>query len=261
MPVIQLQSATKIYRKSHLGREKESVGISDVTLEIERGEAFGLLGLNGSGKTTTIKLLLGLLYPTKGKVSVLGKVMPDLDVLSRIGYLPEAAYINKYLTGREAVTLFAKLSGIAHQSIKGTVESVLEKVGMRQTAHKRVSEYSKGMAQRISIAQALLHDPDILILDEPITGLDPLAIREIRELVLWLKRMGKTIFLSSHSISEVEKVCDRIGILVNGRVDRLITADEWKDKKGWLEDAFTKTVKRSENIGPLKFDMTERISP
>jgi ABC-2 type transport system ATP-binding protein len=183
----------------------------------------------------------------------MGKVMPDLTALQRIGYLPEAAYINKYLTGREAVTTFAHLSGIARKELRDKVEQTLSHVGMTAAADKRISDYSKGMMQRISIAQALLHNPDILVLDEPITGLDPLAIREIRELVLWLKNQGKTILLSSHSISEVERICDRIGILVSGRMSTLLSSSEWEGKKGHLEDIFTGTVTRSENIGPLNF--------
>lgn len=253
MAVIRVQNVTKIYRRSHLGRVKESIGVSNIDFEIKKGEAFGLLGLNGSGKTTTIKLLLGLLVPTKGRVEVLGQDMPDLEALKHIGYLPEAAYINKFLTGFEAVSMFAQLSGVPCRDVKKRTEYILDQVGMTAAAGKRISEYSKGMVQRISIAQALLHDPDILILDEPITGLDPLAIREIRELVLWLKEQGKTIVLSSHSISEVERICDRIGILVSGRIEKFATSMEWKNKKGHLEDIFTDTAARSEHIGPLRF--------
>jgi ABC-2 type transport system ATP-binding protein len=248
-----LEFVSKIYRRSHLGKTKESIGISDISLEVKKGEVFGLLGLNGSGKTTTIKLLLGLLFPTKGKVEVLGQKMPSLSALKKIGYLPEAAYLNKYLTGRDAVTLFAQLSEIPSQDLQSKIEAILQKTGMSIAADKRISEYSKGMAQRISIAQALVHDPEILILDEPITGLDPLAIREMRELVLWMKNQGKTVVLSSHNISEVERVCDRIGILVAGKLSRVILSEEWKDKKGWLEEVFGETVVRSDQVGPLKF--------
>jgi ABC-2 type transport system ATP-binding protein len=253
MAIIRFRNVTKIYKKSHLGRVKKSTGIAGLNLEINRGEAFGLLGLNGSGKTTTIKLLLGLLYPNEGEVDVFEKQMPDLGVLKKIGYLPEAAYINKYLTGREAVGLFARLCGYTGRQAKEITDQALRRVGMEAAADKRVGDYSKGMVQRISIAQALLHDPEILVLDEPITGLDPLAIREIRELVLWLKQQGKTILISSHSISEVERVCDRIGILVSGQLEKVISSEEWKDKKGKLEDMFVGTVVRSDQVGPLQF--------
>jgi len=252
MALIEFSNVTKIYKKSHLGRVKKSSGISGLNLHIEQGEAFGLLGLNGSGKTTTIKLLLGLLYPSEGQVKVFEKVMPDLSILGRIGYLPEAAYINKYLTGREAVSLFARLSGLSGIKVDLASEKILHQVGMESAADKRVADYSKGMVQRISIAQALLHDPAILVLDEPITGLDPLAIQEIRELVLGLKKQGKTINLSSHSISEVERICDRIGILVSGRMEKIVSSEEWTNKKGRLEEIFTNTVVRSDGVGPLQ---------
>lgn len=253
MTLIRFDNVTKIYRKSHLGRTKEFTGLSEFNLEIVAGEAFGLLGLNGAGKTTAIKLLLGLLYPTSGRVEVLGQMMPDLTVLGKLGYLPEVAYINKFLTGREAVSMFATLSGLTGADAKAAVEKILHKVGMTSSADKKVSEYSKGMMQRISIAQALLHDPQILVLDEPITGLDPLAIKEMRELVLWLKQQGKTIVISSHSISEAEQICDRVGILVGGRLVKVLSSDQWRNKKGWLEDVFAATVTRTDAIGALDF--------
>lgn len=253
MSQVHFNNVTKIYRKTHLGRTREFSGLIDFNLEIQPGEAFGLLGLNGAGKTTAIKLLLGLLYPTKGHVKVLGRMMPDLKVLEKIGYLPEVAYINKFLTGHEAVSLFATLSGYSGRKATTAVETILQKVGMTTASQKRVSEYSKGMTQRISIAQALLHDPDILVLDEPITGLDPLAIKEMRELVLWLKSQGKTIVISSHSISEAEQICDRVGILVNGRLVKIIESKDWRKKKGWLEEIFAETVLGSESIGALNF--------
>jgi len=250
--VIKLENVTKRYRRAHLGRVKETLGLSAVSLEIKSGEVFGLLGLNGSGKTTTIKLILGLHYPSAGTVEVLNQPMPDLDVLAKIGYLPEGAYINRYLTGREALDLFAALSKVPPSSRRQRVDDILKKVGMTHAADKRISEYSKGMLQRISLAQTLIHDPDILVLDEPVTGLDPLAVREVRQLVLWLKSRGKTIFFSSHDISEVEKVCDRIGILANGRLAALIDQSEWKGREGRLEDIFSSTVVRSE-VEPIQF--------
>jgi ABC-2 type transport system ATP-binding protein len=253
MKIIQLENVTKIFRKSHLGRVKVTTGIENVNLEINPGEVFGLLGLNGAGKTTTIKLLLGLLFPTNGKVTVSGQTMPNLDVLKKIGYLPEAAYINKVLTGREAVNIFAKLSKMPAKERKWAVIDILEKVGMTKSADKKIGEYSKGMVQRISMAQALIHNPDILIMDEPITGLDPLAILEVRQLILWLKAQGKTVFLSSHNISEVEKVCDRIAILTNGHLATVVESKEWANKEGKLEEIFTSTVQRTESIGPLHF--------
>lgn len=253
MKVIKLEKVTKIYIKSHLGKVQRTTGVEDINFEIPKGEVFGLLGLNGSGKTTIIKMMLGLLYPTKGFVSVLGKNMPDTESLKRVGYLPEAAYLNKYLTGRETVRLFLGISDTQKKLSEEMVGSVLERVGMTGFAEKRLSDYSKGMLQRISIAQALVHDPEILIFDEPITGLDPLALKEVRQLIMWLKAKGKTVFFSSHNISEVEKVCDRIGILVNGKLASVVKQPEWEGKEGSLEDIFINIVKKSDRVGPLSF--------
>jgi len=253
MNVIELDNVTKIYRRSHLGRVTETLAVRGLSLEIKRGEVFGLLGLNGSGKTTTIKLLLGLLRATTGTVRVLGNLMPDLRVLESVGYLPEAAYLNRSLTGREAVSLFATLSHIPKMKRKATVTQILQNVGMTAAADRRIGDYSKGMLQRIGMAQALVHQPELVIFDEPITGLDPLAVKEIRQLVAWLKSQGKTVFLSSHDISEVEKVCDRIAILAGGRLATVVEQSQWRGQEGRLEELFASTVKRSENIGSLQF--------
>ena len=253
MNVIELDQVTKIYRRSHLGRVRETVGVKNLSLTVKAGEAFGLLGLNGSGKTTTIKLLLGLLRPTSGVVRVLGKTMPDLSVLKRVGYLPEAAYLNRSLTGREAVSLFATLSRIPRAGRQTAIPRILQQVGMERAADRKIGEYSKGMLQRIGMAQALVHEPELVIFDEPITGLDPLAVKDIRQLVAWLKSQGKTVFLSSHDISEVEKVCDRIAILAGGELAETAELKEWRGQEGRLEDLFASTVRRTENIGALHF--------
>lgn len=259
MDVIKYDRVTKIYRRSHLGRTKTSLGVAELSLEIKQGEVFGLLGLNGSGKTTAIKLLLGLLRPTEGKVEVTGRLMPNLDSLKKIGYLPEAAYINKYLTGREAVGIYSKLARMPRPGREKAISDILCKVGLSESCDRPISGYSKGMMQRVSMAQALVHDPEILVMDEPVTGLDPLAIQELRGLILWLKKQGKTVFLSSHNISEVEKVCDRIGILAAGRLVALLDHNEWRNQPGKLEQVFASTVKRTESIGPLRFVETAAV--
>jgi ABC-2 type transport system ATP-binding protein len=254
MNAVRFQKTGKIYRRSHLGRVSETIGLEDVDLEIVSGEVFGLLGLNGSGKTTALKLIMGLHWPTTGDVEVFGRRMPDVAVLSRIGYAPESAYLNKALTGRENLRLFAALSGIASSGRDTRVKAMLEKVGLGHAADKRLSEYSKGMLQRASLAQALIHDPDLVVLDEPVTGLDPLAIKEVRSLILWLRAHGKTVLFSSHDISEVEKVCDRIGILSGGKLVKVMAQSQWQGKPDFLEAAFAASVIRTDGVGAIHLD-------
>ena len=254
MNALRFQNVGKTYRRSHLGRLTETVGLSGLDLEVRQGEVFGLLGLNGSGKTTAIKLLMGLHLPTTGDVEVLGRRVPDVDVLARIGYAPEAAYLNKSLTGRENLRLFAALSRVPAAGREAKVEAMLKKMGLDRAMDRRLSEYSKGMLQRASLAQALIHEPELVVLDEPVTGLDPLAIKEVRALILWLKSKGKTVLFSSHDISEVEKVCDRIGILSGGRLAKTMTQDEWRGRPDALENAFAASVTRTDGVGEIKLD-------
>lgn len=248
---VSLQKVGKKYRKSHLGKTTETIGLSSLDLTIARGEVYGLLGLNGSGKTTTIKLIMGLHLPTTGQVEVFGAAMPDVETLRLIGYAPESAYLNRSLTGREILNLFAALSRIPRDRRAKLVQNALEKFGLAKAADRRTSEYSKGMLQRISLAQALLHDPELVILDEPITGLDPLAVREVRELILWLKKQGKTVLFSSHDISEAERVCDRVGILSAGRLVRELKRKDWSGRDNALEEIFAAEVKRSDGVGDI----------
>lgn len=254
MDALRFSRVGKVYRKSHLGTLTETVGLVDLDLTVARGEVFGLLGLNGSGKTTAIKLLMGLHLPTTGDVEVLGRRVPDVEVLARIGYAPEAAYLNRSLTGRETLRLFAALSRVPDPEREERVETMMAEVGLAHALDRRLSEYSKGMLQRASLAQALIHDPELVILDEPVTGLDPLAIKEVRALILWLKAKGKTVLFSSHDISEVEKVCDRIGILSGGRLAKTMTQDEWRGRPDALEDAFAAAVTRTDGVGEIRLD-------
>lgn len=254
MTALTFRGVSKTYRRSHLGKVTETVGLAGLDLEVAAGEVFGLLGLNGSGKTTTIKLLMGLHLPTLGEVSVLGRRVPDVDVLARIGYAPESAYLNKSLSGRENLRLFAALSRLPRAGREERVSEMLDRVGLAKAADRPLSEYSKGMLQRASLAQALIHDPELVVLDEPVTGLDPLAIKEVRALILWLKGKGKTVLFSSHDISEVEKVCDRIGILSGGRLAKVMTQNEWRGKPDALESVFAATVTRTDGVGEIRLD-------
>jgi ABC-2 type transport system ATP-binding protein len=254
MNALRFQKVGKIYRRSHLGKLTETVGLDGLDLDVAQGEVFGLLGLNGSGKTTAIKLLMGLHLPTTGDVEVLGRRVPDLEALARIGYAPEAAYLNKSMTGRENLRLFAALSRVPGDVREKKVADMLDRMGLSRAADKRLSEYSKGMLQRASLAQALIHDPELVILDEPVTGLDPLAIKEVRAMILWLKSKGKTVLFSSHDISEVEKVCDRIGILNGGRLAKVMTQADWRGKTDALENAFAASVTRTDGVGEIRLD-------
>ena len=239
---LSFKDVTKVYVRSHLGRTYRARGIDKLTLELHPGEVFGLLGLNGSGKTTTMKLALGLLRPTTGHISVFGQPAGDPRSLAQIGYLPELPYFYPYLTPREVLSLYGRLSGLSGSALTEHVKAAIERVGLVATADRKMSEFSKGMLQRVGVAQALQHEPKILVLDEPVSGLDPLAIAEFRELFQRLNEEGKTILLSSHSISEVEKLCHRVGILSDGRLVRLLDHKQWEGEPGRLERLFVDTI-------------------
>ncbi|OGR82308.1 MAG: hypothetical protein A2902_00895 [Elusimicrobia bacterium RIFCSPLOWO2_01_FULL_64_13] len=248
-PALKLEGLTKFYRRPNLGRARLVRGVEDVTLEVKRGEVFGLIGPNGSGKTTLIKLILGLLFPTSGHVEIDGSSALESRSRERIGFLPEVPYFYRTLTAREVLRFYGRLSGVPEKSLADRIESVLSRVRMRDHAHRLMREFSKGMLQRVGLAQAMLHDPDLLIFDEPVTGLDPVGLREMRELLVELNRAGKTIFFSSHSISEVEKVCHRVGMIVNGRLESVIEQAEWSRSGTGLEELFIRTVTRSGSLG------------
>jgi len=239
MTAIKTDSLTKIYTRSHLCRKYISPGIKNINLEVNEGEIFGLLGLNGSGKTTTLKLLVGLLNATSGRISILGNPMPDRSKLNLIGYLPEMPYFQKFFTGRETLDFYAELAGGVS---RGRIGEIIESLGMTAYINKRIGEFSKGMMQRLTIAQTLLNDPPVFIFDELVSGLDPLGIRDMRNFVLDLKKKGKTVFFSSHLISEVEKVCDRVGIIHSGRLVRIVGQNEWNSTT--LENIFLKTIEK-----------------
>ena len=213
---IETISLTKIF-SDWWGRAKV-YAVDDLNLQIRPNEVFGLLGPNGSGKTTTIKMLLGLLYPTKGHALLLGGQGADPKINARIGFLPEESYLYRFLNARETLDFYGRLFGLAPKVRKMRTEALLEMVGLKAVARRPVGTYSKGMARRIGLAQALINDPDLLILDEPTTGLDPIGTRQIKDLMVKLAGRGKTILLCSHLLADVEDVCDRIAILYGGRV-------------------------------------------
>lgn len=214
-PVVQAIGLTKVFRD--FWHRKRVVAVDNLDLDIRRNEVFGLLGPNGSGKTTAIKMLLGLLYPSRGRISVLNRPPTDVEVKARIGYLPEESYLYRFLDARETLDYYGRLFQIPRQDRRRRVEQLLDMVGLARQARRRVGEYSKGMARRIGLAQALINDPELLILDEPTTGLDPLGTREIKDLINHLRVKGKTILLCSHLLADVEDVCQRVVVLYGGK--------------------------------------------
>ncbi len=215
MPVVETAGLCKTFRD--FWRRPRVEAVKDLSLDIRPGEVFGLLGPNGSGKTTTIKMLLGLLYPTRGRISVFGKPPTDVSVKARIGFLPEESYLYRFLVAHETLDYYGRLFQLPHRARRDRAERLLDMVGLRHEAKRRVGEYSKGMARRIGLAQALINDPEFLILDEPTSGLDPIGARQIKDVIRDLGRKGKTILLSSHILADVEDVCDRVTILYGGQ--------------------------------------------
>jgi ABC-2 type transport system ATP-binding protein len=248
-PILKLEHVTKIFRRSHLGRVRETTGLQDVSFEVRPGEVFGLLGLNGAGKTTVMKLLLGLLFPSSGKVDILGRPPADPQARRQVGYLPEVPYFYRHLSAREVLRFYGRLSGLSPAALARRMEEVLAFVRLSENAHRPMREYSKGMLQRASLAQALIHDPAVLFFDEPVTGLDPLGLKEMRDMIAGLNAAGKTVFFSSHNISEVEKLCHRVGILVRGRLAREISRADWEKAPDRLEGLFVDTVSADPNSG------------
>ncbi len=218
-PVVITSDLRKVYRTGFFLNQKV-VSLKSCSLTVHKGETFGLLGPNGAGKTTLLKLLLGIIRPTSGRGSLLGKPLGDRSVKQSIGYLPENAYLYDYLTGWECLQLAAGLFQIPRSVQRQRIPQLLELVGLSKSdaCKKQMRRYSKGMLQRVGMAQALINNPEVIFLDEPMSGLDPVGRYQIREIILALKKSGKTIFFNSHILSEVEQVCDRVAILTQGEL-------------------------------------------
>ena len=280
-PVIQIRNLTKTYR-DFWGRKKVQA-LNSLSLEVNKGEVFGLLGPNGSGKTTTMKLLLGLLFPTDGEISILGKPASDVSKNEKIGYLPEESYLYRFLNAEETLDFYGRLCDISAEERKQRTNELIEMVGLQHARRRQLKEYSKGMTRRIGLAQALINNPDLVLLDEPTSGLDPEGSQDMKRLIENLRDQGKTVVMCSHLLADVQDVCDRIAILYGGelkelgRVEDLLkeqhetqfvtshlddtAVDEIKavlDKHGAslktcghptssLEDLFMKTVQRSKD--------------
>ncbi len=199
-------------------RRRRLFAVDGLTLQVDQGEIFGFVGPNGAGKTTTIKMLMGLIFPTAGQAFIFDAPIPSHASKKRIGYLPEHPAFHEFLTGREAMSFFAALSELTGSVAARRCDELLELVGLTAAADRQIRKYSKGMQQRLGIAQALVADPSFVILDEPMSGLDPVGRREVRDLILELKRAGKTVFFSTHILPDVETLCDRVGIIMKGRL-------------------------------------------
>jgi ABC-2 type transport system ATP-binding protein len=214
---IETENLTKDYPFGFL-HLKTKRSLEGLTMQVESGEVFGFLGPNGAGKSTTIKLLVGLIFPTLGTARILGKPISDIEMHRDIGYLPEQPYFYDYLTATELLDYFARIHNLTAADRRERVERMLKKVGLETARKIQLRKYSKGMLQRVGLAQAILHDPQVVILDEPMSGLDPVGRREVRDIIMELKREGRTVMFSTHILSDAEMLCDRVGVIVGGKL-------------------------------------------
>jgi ABC-2 type transport system ATP-binding protein len=228
--VIEIRNLTKVYR-DFWGRKKVQA-LNALSLDVHRGEVFGLLGPNGSGKTTTLKLLLGLLFPTEGEIRILGQPATDVEKNKFIGYLPEESYLYRFLNAEETLDFYGRLFGLSAAERKSRSDRLIKMVKLDHARRRQLKEYSKGMTRRIGLAQALINDPEIIFLDEPTSGLDPNGRRDVKDLILQLKSEGKTVVMCSHLLAEIEDVCDRVAILYNGELKLLGTVDDLLQSQG-----------------------------
>ena len=216
VPIVKSVGLTKIFRD--FWNRPKARAVNDIDFEIKEGEVLGLLGPNGSGKSTTVKMILGLLYPSAGALSIFGRSPKAVEIKKNIGYLPEESYLYKHLTAMETLDFFGSLFNLSKTERRQRSEQLLDMVGLSHVRRRPVGEFSKGMARRIGLAQAMINDPDLLILDEPTSGLDPIGCKEVKDLIMLLKKRGKTVLITSHLLSDVEDICDRAIILYGGKI-------------------------------------------
>ena len=228
--VIKIRNLSKSYR-DFWGLEKVQA-LKSLSLDVHKGEIFGLLGPNGSGKTTTMKLLLGLLFPSSGEVTILGESANNVEKNERIGYLPEESYLYKFLNAEETLDFYGRLFNMTKAERHRRIDHYIDLVGLNHARHRQLKEYSKGMTRRIGLAQALINDPDLVLLDEPTTGLDPLGTRDMKDLILKLRDEGKTVVMCSHLLADVQNVCDRIAILYEGELKELGRVEDLLKEQG-----------------------------
>jgi ABC-2 type transport system ATP-binding protein len=222
---IEIENLTKEYPYGFLHLKKKT-SLEGLTMQVQAGEVFGFLGPNGAGKSTTIKLLMGIIFPTAGTARILGRPISDISMHRDIGYLPEQPYFYDYLTAAEVLDYFARFHGLRENDRRARVQRLLKKVGLDTAKKIQLRKYSKGMLQRVGLAQAILHDPQVVVLDEPMSGLDPVGRREVRDIILDLKRDGRTVLFSTHILSDAEMLCDRVGVIVGGKLRGVGTPGE-----------------------------------
>jgi len=261
--VIKTENLTKTFKVGFRG--KSFAALKGLNLEVNEGEIFGFLGPNGAGKTTTIKILMGLIYPTAGKAWILDKEVGDVEIKNRIGFLPEQPYFYDYLTSREFLLFYGQLFGLAGDELRARMNNLLSLVGLEDASDLQLRKFSKGMLQRIGIAQALINQPDLIVLDEPMSGLDPIGRKEIRDIILRLKEDGKTVFFSTHIIPDVEMICDRVGILMKGELINVGRSDEIMDARVKYVDIIARNVSREtlahiEAMGFSVYETGEHVS-
>jgi ABC-2 type transport system ATP-binding protein len=224
-PAIEIENLSKEYPFGFLNL-KTKKSLENLTMRVETGEVFGFLGPNGAGKSTTIKLLMRLIFPTSGTARIQGKSIDDVRMHQSIGYLPEQPYFYDYLTATEVLEYFARFHNLTAADRRERVAKMLKKVGLETAKKIQLRKYSKGMLQRVGLAQAILHDPEVVVLDEPMSGLDPLGRREVRDIILELKHAGKTVLFSTHILTDAEMLCDRVGVIVGGKLRGVGTPGE-----------------------------------
>jgi ABC-2 type transport system ATP-binding protein len=240
---IETRSISKTFRGDL--RTKPVKALEGLDFEIGQGEVFGFLGPNGAGKSTAIKILLNLIYPDTGSASILGKDVRNKDVRRSVGYLPENPYFSDYLTAEELLWFAGRVSGLEKNTLRDRSDVLLNKVNLQQARKRQIRTYSKGMVQRAGLAMALIHDPKVVILDEPMSGLDPIGRKMVGDLILELKAEGKTVFFSSHILTDIERFCDRVGIIINSKLRLVDRLENLLKGNTTLEDVFLREVEKT----------------
>jgi ABC-2 type transport system ATP-binding protein len=224
---------------------KRVMALEDLNLEVGEGEVFGFLGPNGAGKSTAIKILINLIYPDKGSASIMGKDVRDRETRRHVGYLPENPYFYDYLTAEEMLWFGGRASGLTSSDVKKRINELLDRVNLSNARKRQLRSYSKGMVQRAGLALALIHDPNVAILDEPMSGLDPIGRKMVGDLILELKAQGKTVFFSSHILTDIERFCDRVGIIIGGKLRLIDSLEKVLSAGETLEDVFLREVEKA----------------